>query len=94
MAKALGHNTSAEYKGVTDAYVGHLEQDLWTKRLDEDDPDAGVTPAMGARPFKKRRTDLRMVDFYNQRKALRKTANKIATRLARLLLKGKPSTNG
>ena len=87
VAKAGGHSLNARHHGVTDQYVGHLKQDLWTKRLDEADADNEVVPAIGARPFKKPRTQPLAIDVYCQENALDKNSKKDRTKASSAIWK-------
>ena len=80
VAKAGGHTSKARYQGVTDQHIGHQKQDQWTKGLGEADTDDGVVPAIGARPFKKPRTQSHAIDLYCQENALDKDSKKDRTK--------------
>ena len=71
VAKAGGHSSNARFHGVTDQYIGHLKQDLWTKRLSEAEADDDLIPAIGARLYKKpRKLERSAIDLYCEENAL------------------------
>lgn len=60
VARALGHSDSTRRQGITDAYIGHVREDLWGVRvraLTEADPGPGnfSTPELAVHAYKKQR---------------------------------------
>lgn len=64
VAEAAGHSASTRTEGITKQYTGHLKEDTWKQRLDENTEleDFGVN--IVEQPFKKRRLDTQAVTDY------------------------------
>jgi hypothetical protein len=53
-ARALGHQPSVRDRGITAQYIGHLREDVWSRRL-EAPLDDHFEPALASKPFKRSR---------------------------------------
>jgi hypothetical protein len=69
VAKAVGHSEGTLVKGVTDAYSGHLKDNIWKARLDEaQSEEFGLTTT--SRPFKRQRCTKDKIDIYCKENSL------------------------